>query len=522
MNDEMSKDCGETFEANMSTDLWSYIKKSKMSMRKDCGGTFKTKISTNQHKRILFFETKKLSMRKKGFSSLKPKLWQPRTLLKSDFVTPAAGSVYSAIMGFQNGRRRSVPYYIRGPDNAAVAEAIDEIDRESCGRNGHNFQRRYKQCRLHITYNHYHRVSSKYIHTHRTFMDFSAFDTMPQVGWSSMVVLLRRELVAIYAATRGMKMYIYCKNVPTLEGDIVTHFQRFESFDYRHSGHRNNSESTPEAMCTGGHHNYNRNVDTGHSIRKWSSPKRSRRLPKLCANAVDKNAIKFKTKPLEHMDLMRRVYEGATTTGKYTWTPGAAFEPVAPDDGTSQAPDEDCEDSSGLPPFQPAAQHEHTVQHTVAQEDGTPATMHAASSGINADDTPTSGMNKRKSPGPTHPQRKRGQSEGASLLASSMENLASSVKLQRRQIRVSHDYANSAQHLIQKCMTRLHSLEGLDPQDPPVPFAQSVLDNPANPAIMMSIPTDTAVTTWLRTKKSREQCIGGPSVANPEMGGGWF
>ncbi|CAL5406952.1 unnamed protein product [Camellia sinensis] len=146
---------------------------------------------------------------------------------------------------------------------------------------------------------------------------------------------------------------------------------------------------------------------------------------------VDKNAIKFKTKPLEHMDLMRRVYEGAIATGKHAWTPGAAFEPVAPDDGTSQAPDEDCKDSSGLPPFQPAAQHEHTVQHTIAQEDGTPATVHAASSGINADDTPTSGMNKRKSPGPTHPQRKRGQSEGASLLASSMENLASSVKLQQ-------------------------------------------------------------------------------------------
>ncbi|GMP64966.1 hypothetical protein CsSME_00025972 [Camellia sinensis var. sinensis] len=46
MNDEMSKDCGETFEANMSTDLLSYINKSKMSMRKDWDGTFETKIST--------------------------------------------------------------------------------------------------------------------------------------------------------------------------------------------------------------------------------------------------------------------------------------------------------------------------------------------------------------------------------------------------------------------------------------------------------------------------------------------
>ncbi|CAL5393820.1 unnamed protein product [Camellia sinensis] len=237
---------------------------------------------------------------------------------------------------------------------------------------------------------------------------------------------------------------------------------------------------------------------------------------------VDKNAIKFKTKPLEHMDLMRRVYEGATATGKYAWTPGAAFEPVATDDSTSAALEEDCEDSSGLPPFQPSAQHEHTVHDTVAQEDATPATVHAASSGINADDTPTSGRSKRKSPGPTHPQRKKGQSEGASLLASSMENLASSVKLQQRQIRVSHEYADSAQSLIQKCIRRLYSLEGLDPQDPLVPFAQSVLDNPANQALMMEIPTDAAVIAWLRTKKSREQCIGGPSAANSGMGGGWF
>ncbi|GMP98613.1 hypothetical protein CsSME_00046433 [Camellia sinensis var. sinensis] len=35
------------------------------------------------------------------------------------------------------------------------------------------------------------------------------------------------------------------------------------------------------------------------------------------------------------MDLMRRVYEGATATEKYAWTLGAGFEPVATDDGTS-------------------------------------------------------------------------------------------------------------------------------------------------------------------------------------------
>ncbi|KAI8022846.1 L10-interacting MYB domain-containing protein [Camellia lanceoleosa] len=70
---------------------------------------------------------------------------------------------------------------------------------------------------------------------------------------------------------------------------------------------------------------------------------------------IDKNALKFKTKPLEHMDLMRRVYEGATTTKKFAWTPGAAFEPIATEDNPLLVDEEDCEDSSSLPPFQPSA-----------------------------------------------------------------------------------------------------------------------------------------------------------------------
>ncbi|KAI8009283.1 hypothetical protein LOK49_LG06G03449 [Camellia lanceoleosa] len=70
---------------------------------------------------------------------------------------------------------------------------------------------------------------------------------------------------------------------------------------------------------------------------------------------IDKNALKFKSKPFEHMDLMRRVYGGATSTGKFAWTPGAAFEPVATEDNPLLVDEEDCEDSSGLPPFQPSA-----------------------------------------------------------------------------------------------------------------------------------------------------------------------
>ncbi|KAI8003546.1 hypothetical protein LOK49_LG08G03011 [Camellia lanceoleosa] len=139
---------------------------------------------------------------------------------------------------------------------------------------------------------------------------------------------------------------------------------------------------------------------------------------------IDKNALKFKMKPLEHMDLMRRVYEGATATGKFAWTPGAAFEPVATEDNPLLVDEEDCEDSSGLPPFQPSAQHGQTVHHSSAQEEDIPVSVHAttsvihdedipvsghaAASPIHADDTPTSGRSKRKFSRTTQSQRKKG------------------------------------------------------------------------------------------------------------------
>ncbi|GMP87584.1 hypothetical protein CsSME_00039898 [Camellia sinensis var. sinensis] len=145
---------------------------------------------------------------------------------------------------------------------------------------------------------------------------------------------------------------------------------------------------------------------------------------------IDKNALKFKTKLLEHMELMRRVYEGATATGKFAWTPGAAFEPVAMEDNPLLVDEEDCEDSSGLPRFQPSAQYGQTVHHSSAQEEDIPASVHTAASAIHVDDTPTSGQSKCKFSRTTHSQRKKGLSVGASLLASSMENLVSSVKLQ--------------------------------------------------------------------------------------------
>ncbi|CAL5439222.1 unnamed protein product [Camellia sinensis] len=232
---------------------------------------------------------------------------------------------------------------------------------------------------------------------------------------------------------------------------------------------------------------------------------------------IDKNVLKFKMKPLEHMELMRKVYEGATATRKFAWTPGAAFEPVATEDNPLLVDEEDSKDSSGLPPFQPSAQRGQTVPHSSAQDEDIPVSVHAVASAIHADDTPTSGRSKRKFSRTTHSQRKKGQSVGALLLVSSMENLVSLVKLQQREVRVHHEYGDSASNCIRKCMARLYSLEGLDRQDPLILYGMSLMENPANQAILLQLPTNADVITWLRIKKY--QNMGGPSAPTH---GPWF
>lgn len=123
----------------------------------------------------------------------------------------------------------------------------------------------------------------------------------------------------------------------------------------------------------------------------------------------------------------------------------------------------------------------------------THVSVRTVSSTIHIGDTPTSSRSKIKFCRTTHEQRKKGQSEGASKLASSMENLASLVKSQQRHIRVHHDYENSMQELIDKCLAKLYSLQGLDPEDLPIVFAVMLMDNPANQAILLQLLTDEAV-----------------------------
>ncbi|KAI7983463.1 L10-interacting MYB domain-containing protein [Camellia lanceoleosa] len=113
---------------------------------------------------------------------------------------------------------------------------------------------------------------------------------------------------------------------------------------------------------------------------------------------IDKNSLKLKSKPLEHVELMRTVYEGVAATRKYAWTPGVNFDSIGMDDVSEPMDEEDYEDSSGLSPFQPAQHSEHTMDDFYTHVEQTPAIVHAASSAIHIDDTSTSGATKRKFP----------------------------------------------------------------------------------------------------------------------------
>lgn len=145
---------------------------------------------------------------------------------------------------------------------------------------------------------------------------------------------------------------------------------------------------------------------------------------------------------------------------------------------------EDCEDSSGLAPFRPAAHNEHRVDDCA----------------VSVEQTPMAGPRKRKFGASSLGQRKKWQSEGASKLVSSMENLASLVKSQQREVRVHHDYPHSTPELIGKCLAKVYSLNSLGPNNPLIDFAVFLMDNLANQAIMLQIPTDDTVSRWLRVK----------------------
>ncbi|GMP90252.1 hypothetical protein CsSME_00041464 [Camellia sinensis var. sinensis] len=66
---------------------------------------------------------------------------------------------------------------------------------------------------------------------------------------------------------------------------------------------------------------------------------------------MNNRCAKFKTKPLEHLDLMERVYSGAAVTGKHIWTPTEVRDAAATTAATNANEDSGMKPlSTGAPP----------------------------------------------------------------------------------------------------------------------------------------------------------------------------
>ncbi|XP_028106227.1 uncharacterized protein LOC114305348 [Camellia sinensis] len=192
--------------------------------------------------------------------------------------------------------------------------------------------------------------------------------------------------------------------------------------------------------------------------------------------STNKLAYKFKTKPLEHEDLMREVFTGATATGKHHWTPGEPVVDIA--DGES-----DSVDSPGLQPF--IAPYEPVVDspppspivHVDEAEQGSKRKEGASLSG------------KSKKP-----------STGASVLANSFNHLSEAVRSQKH-LTIRHGTGASQKYGIEACMQRIMAIPDFL-STPLFHFACIALENADYREILMCMPDDGNVVGWLAALKA--------------------
>ncbi|KAL7233236.1 hypothetical protein ACSBR1_016962 [Camellia fascicularis] len=186
---------------------------------------------------------------------------------------------------------------------------------------------------------------------------------------------------------------------------------------------------------------------------------------------INKIAYKFKTKPLEHEDLMREVFTGATATGKHYWTPGEK----AVDVGESES---DSVDSPGLAPFtEPYRPVVNSPPNspTIHLEKAEPGT-------------------KRKKGGSTSGKSKK-VSSGASVFADSFNHLSKAVEAQKH-LTVRHGTGALQKYGIEPCMQRLMAIPNFI-STPLFYFACTALENVDYREILMCMPDDENVVGWL-------------------------
>ncbi|GMP78804.1 hypothetical protein CsSME_00034601 [Camellia sinensis var. sinensis] len=191
---------------------------------------------------------------------------------------------------------------------------------------------------------------------------------------------------------------------------------------------------------------------------------------------VDKEYCKFKTKRLDHEELMRRVFTGAAATGKNAWTPGETRNQLEVERESDSA--DFSTNNNELGAFETANLMKF-------------ATINVSGSG-----------SKMRHLSVTAVQKKR--ITGAEALTTSMADLVNLVKTQSKELTVNHVVGGHSVTMV-VVVGRLYEIKGLDQTNPLLHFGISLMEVPNNREMVMSIPSDEGIVSWLQVKQQDKE-----------------
>ncbi|KAL7168297.1 hypothetical protein ACSBR2_038687 [Camellia fascicularis] len=195
--------------------------------------------------------------------------------------------------------------------------------------------------------------------------------------------------------------------------------------------------------------------------------------------AMNNRCAKFRTKPLEHVDLMERVYSGAAATGKHAWTPTEVQDDAA---AATNAMDVD----SGMGPLS-AGTPPHPGHDTVGEN--------VVDNSLFEDAPPQSAVD-----GSANPKRRKRSTPGT--VASSMDNLVEVVSKQSRELKITqYVVTGKGDNTVGDCLARLMSTPGLETGGQLFSFACGIMDSPDNRDIIMALPQN-CIVNWLTEKRA--------------------
>ncbi|KAI8015249.1 putative alpha,alpha-trehalose-phosphate synthase [UDP-forming] 7 [Camellia lanceoleosa] len=195
---------------------------------------------------------------------------------------------------------------------------------------------------------------------------------------------------------------------------------------------------------------------------------------------MNNRCAKFKSKLLEHVDLMEWVYSGATVTRKHAWTPIEVCDDAAVAATNAMDVDSGMGPLSAGTPLQPG--HD-TVGDNVVD------------SSLFEDAPPQSAVD-----GSANPKRHKRVVPGT--VASNMDNLVEVVSKQSRELKITqYVVTGKCDNIVGDCLARLMSTPGLEPGGKLFSFTCGIMDSPNNWDIIMAL-SQNYIVNWLTEKRA--------------------